>query len=325
MDLTTSYLGLKLRNPLVVGASPFCDTLALAHGLEDAGAAALVMRSLFEEQIESAWPPESAPGAPPVPEPVQADCPDYVMSPAQYLAQLRRLKSSLAIPVIASLNASQAGPWLDFAQQLEEAGADAIELNLYRVVTDPGVSAEEVDLEMIHAAAAVAGAVDIPVAVKLGPFHSAVAQLATTLELAGVSGVVLFNRFYQSEIDLAEVTVQPTLKLSDATELPLRLRWLAILSPHLRGTLVGNGGIHSAGDIVKCLLAGAHAVQVVSVLLKQGPHYLTTLLDGLSRWMRDQGYGNIAEFRGRLNLANCRNPAALERANYVRTLQLWRT
>lgn len=325
MDLTTTYLGLKLRNPCVVGASPFCDSLAMAHALEDAGAAAVVMRSLFEEQFQPDVPQPAHPSLGGEFEVQREEIAEYVLSPAQYLGQLRRLKGSLAIPVIASLNATQSGPWLDFARALEDAGADAIELNLYRVVTDPGTSAEEVELEMIHAAAAVAGAVNIPVSVKLGPFHSAVAQLATALELAGAAGVVLFNRFYQSDVNIDDVAVQPILRLSDPSELPLRLRWLAILSPHLQGSLAATGGIHSSSDIAKCVLTGAHAVQLVSILLKQGPRYLTVILNGLLRWMREQGYKDLADFRGRLNLANCRHPAALERANYISALQLWRT
>lgn len=325
MDLSTTYLGLKLRNPLVVGASPFCDHVATAHALEDAGAAAVVMRSLFEEQLEATddcLPPPF--GGPPVPDAPPAEFAEYVLSPEGYLRQLRMLKTSLAIPVIASLNAAHPGSWLDFARRLEDAGADAIELNIYRVITDPEMSAEHVDLEMIHAVAAVAGGVRIPVTVKLSPFHSALAQLAVALELAGAGGVVLFNRFYQSDISLGELSVEPVLRLSDSSELLLRLRWLAILSPHLRGSLAATGGVQSSGDIAKALLAGAHAVQLVSILLREGPRYLTVLLSGLTRWMREQGYESVHEIRGRLNLARCPNPAALERANYIRTLQLWR-
>lgn len=327
MDLSTTYLGLKLRNPLVVGASPFCDQVATAHALEDAGAAAVVMRSLFEEQFEpvGVTPPlDASPAAADDAGEVAADFSEYVLTPDQYLRQLRLLKRSLRIPVIASLNASHAGSWLDFARRIEDAGADAIELNLYRVVTDPEMSAEHVDLEMVHAVATVAGGVRIPVAVKLSPFHSAVVQLAIALELAGAAGVVLFNRFYQSDISLAELAVHPVLRLSNPSELLLRLRWLAILSPHLRGSLAATGGVHSSTDIVKALLVGAHAVQVVSILLREGPRYVTVLLQGLTRWMKEQGYASLHEFRGRLNLSRCPNPAALERANYVRTLQLWR-
>jgi len=328
MDLSTTYLGLKLRNPLVVGASPFCDQVATAHALEDAGAAAVVMRSLFEEQFDPGDVPsplDAGPVAPAETDAVPADFSEYVLTPEQYLRQLALLKRSLKIPVIASLNAARPGSWLDFARRMEAAGADAIELNLYRVVTDPELSAESVNLEMVHAVATVAGGVRIPVAVKLSPFHSAVVQLAIALELAGAAGMVLFNRFYQSDISLADLTVRPVLRLSNPSELLLRLRWLAILSPHLRGSLAATGGIHSSGDMVKALLAGAHAVQLVSILLREGPRYVTILLQGLTRWMKDQGYASLHEFRGRLNLSRCPDPAALERANYVRTLQLWRS
>lgn len=326
MDLSTTYLGLKLRNPLVVGASPFCDQVATAHALEDAGAAAVVMRSLFEEQFAegSPAPLDAEPSEPAAEDAVPAAFADYVLTPEQYLRQLALLKRSLRIPVIASLNASRPGSWLDFARRIEDAGADAIELNLYRVVTDPELSAESVNLEMVHAVATAAGGVRIPIAVKLSPFHSAIVQLAIALELAGSAGVVLFNRFYQSDISLADLTVRPVLRLSNPSELLLRLRWLAILSPHLRGSLAATGGIHSSGDMAKALLAGAHAVQLVSILLREGPRYATILLQGLTRWMKDQGYTSLHEFRGRLNLSRCPDPAALERANYVRTLQLWR-
>lgn len=324
MNLSTTYLGLKLRNPLVVGASPFCDNLASAHALEDAGAAAVVMRSLFEEQLEASAGTSADRVGSVADATGEVDFAEYILSPDQYLRQLRLLKRSLAVPVIASLNAAHPGAWLDFARRMEDAGADAIELNLYRVVTDPEMSAEHVDLEMIHAVAAVAGALCIPVAVKLSPYHSALAQLTVALELAGAGGFVVFNRFYQSDIDGHELTVAPVLRLSDSSELLLRLRWLAILSPHLRGSLAATGGVHSPNDIAKAMLAGAHAVQLVSILLREGPRYLAVLLSGLVRWMREQGYENTREIRGRLNVANCRDPAALERANYIRTLQLWR-
>ena len=317
MNLATNYLGLTLSNPVVVGASPFCDDVHVARRLQDTGAAALVMRSLFEEQIE------------PLPrgKPIVSDYPelaDYQLSPAKYLRQLEHLKEALTIPIIASLNGHQPGHWLDFAQRLERAGADAIELNFYQVVTDPGVAADQVETEMIKAVGDVTAAVDIPVAVKLSPYHASVAQLAVALELAGAAGVVLFNRFFQPDVNVEDQQVQTQLRLSEPGELLLRLRWLAILAPQLRASLAATGGVHSANDIVKALLTGAHVVQVVSVLLKYGIGVLPTLTAGLQTWMRAHDYTSLEQFRGSLDLRRCRDAAAFERANYIRTLQTWK-
>ena len=231
------------------------------------------------------------------------------------------LKTQLTIPVIASLNGHQPGVWTEFAARLERAGADAIELNFYQVVTDPAIAADQVETEMLRTVSEVATAVRIPVAVKLSPFHSSLAQLAIALELAGAAGIVVFNRFFQPDVDPESLEVRPVLRLSEPSELLLRLRWLAILSPQVRGSLAVSGGVHTAADAVKALLTGAHAVQVVSVLLRHGPLALRTLLRGLETWMEQQGFAELADFRGRLNLARCRDPSAYERANYIRTLQ----
>lgn len=324
MNLATEYLGLGLRSPFIVGASPFCDDVDLARALEEAGAGALVMRSLFEEQID------------PAPRPVAratggsgtwANFPElaeYQLSPENYLRQLARLKDSLSIPVIASLNGAHPGLWIEFASCLEAAGADAIELNFYRVVTDASVAADEIETEMLETVGVMAETVNIPVAVKLSPFHTALTQLAVALELAGASGLVVFNRFFQPDVDTDNLEVKPHLQLSSCEEILLRLRWLAILSPNVRGSLGATGGFHSADDAVKALLTGAHVVQLVSVLLSHGPAVITTFLRGLERWMRAHGYATIEDFRGRLNLQGCGNPSAYERANYLRTLQSWK-
>jgi dihydroorotate dehydrogenase (fumarate) len=328
MNLATPYLGLTLKNPLVVGASPFCDNLDAAMRLEDAGAAALVMRSVFEEQINhrqnaAAYlletPGESFPEA-------KANFPgysEYQVTPDRYLEQIGHLKSTLHIPVIASLNGHRPGEWTDYAKLLERAGADAIELNLYRLVTDPHTSATEVEDDMVETVRAVAGGVRIPVAVKLSTFHTAPLQLALALEKAGAKGTVLFNRFYQPDFNIADLEVHPRLQLSDPGELLLRLRWLAALSPHVRGSLACSGGVHTAEDIVKALLAGAHAVQLVSVLLQEGPRVVTLLLAGLRRWMEEHGHSDPGTLRGALNLKRCPNPEAHERANYIRVIQSW--
>jgi dihydroorotate dehydrogenase (fumarate) len=329
MNLTTTYLGLKLNNPLVVGASPFCDNVSVARQLQDAGAAAIVMRSLFEEQIEaeqralvhhlegtaesSAEATSYFPGYS-----------EYQLTPDHYLRQLGELKRTLSIPVIASLNGCRPGGWTDYARRFEAAGADAVELNLYQLVTDPAIPGDQVEADMLETVASVVHAVKVPVAVKLSPFHTSPANFVAELENVGAAGVVVFNRFYQPDFNIEELEVQPQLRLSDPSELLLRLRWLAILSPHMRGTLAVSGGVHTSEDIVKALLAGAHGVQMVSVLLRNGPRILTTLLSGLRHWLTEHGYQTIDEVRGAMNHARSAEPAAFERANYIRILQSWR-
>jgi dihydroorotate dehydrogenase (fumarate) len=315
MDLATEYLGLKLRNPFIIGASPLCDDINAALRLQDAGAAAVVMRSLFEEQLAAGAPAAS-------PEEIEGAL-GYPFSPDEYLRQLARLREQLAIPIIASLNGHQPGHWTAFGKQLEDAGANAIELNFYQVVTDPSVAADAVEIAMLRTVGDLAGSVRIPVSVKISPFHTALVQLATALELEGSAGLVLFNRFFQPDIDPDDITVRPHLRLSEPGELLMRLRWLAILSPRLRGSLAATGGIHTAEDAVKAVLAGADAIEIVSVVLQHGPHVVSLLLRGLQSWMREHNFRRLDDFRGALDLGRCRNPAALERANYVRTLQSW--
>lgn len=329
MNLTTEYLGLKLRNPLIVGASPFCDNTETAHQLEDAGASAIVMRSLFEEQIDAEQRAlflniETAMESNPESTSFFPAFDEYQLAPDHYLRQLGDLKSTLTIPVIASLNGYRPGGWTSYAKRFEAAGADAIELNLYQLVTDPVHNAEDVEEGMLETVRSVTSSVSIPVAVKLSPFHTAPAQFAVALEQAGAKGVVLFNRFYQPDFNLEELEVNPQLRLSEPGELLLRLRWLAILSPHLRASLAASGGVHAATDVIKALLAGANAVQLVSVLLRYGPHVLTTILGGLNVWLRENGYESVEQLRGALNLKRCPDPAAFERANYIKVLQSWK-
>ncbi len=327
MNLATRYLGLKLKNPLVVGASPYCDQVDGARRLEDAGAAAIVMRSLFEEQIE-----QHDRAASMLLDMTPADSFDtareffpayseYPLTPNAYLEQVDHLKSSLTIPVIASLNGHRPGAWTDFARRLESAGADAIELNLYQLITDPLMTGKQVEDDMLETVHDIASAVKIPVAAKISPFHAALAQFALSLEKAGAQGIVLFNRFYQPDFDLEELDVRPHLQLSDSSELLIRLRWLAVLSPHVHGSLSCGGGVHRAEDIIKALLAGAHTVQIVSLLLREGPRVLTQLLLGMRQWMEQRDFDDIDRLRGTLNLKRCPNPAAHERANYIKVLQ----
>jgi dihydroorotate dehydrogenase (fumarate) len=329
MELTTRYLGLELRNPVIVGASPLADSLGAAIRLQDAGAGAIVMRSLFEEQIDREQyalmhhvevPAESYAEA----TSYFPHYEEYQLTPDNYLRQIADLKAALTIPVIASLNGHRPGGWTDYARRFEDAGADALELNLYHLITDPRVGAAEVEAGMIETVRGVTSTVRIPVAVKISSFHTSPAQFALALEGAGASGVVLFNRFYQPDLNIEELEVQPQLKLSDPSELLVRLRWLAVISPHFKGSLASTGGAHSAEDVVKAILAGAHAVQLVSVLLKHGPRSLATILDGLAHWMEEHGYESVGEFRGAMNLRRCPDAAAFERANYQRILHSWR-
>lgn len=323
MNLETDYLGLRLKNPLIVGASPFGDNLDSARRVEDAGAAALVMRSLFEEQVDlgpRAGVPLGRSGGRP-------DYPgfmEYQLTAEHYLEQVTRLRRALAIPVIASLNGHRPGPWTEHAVRVEQAGAHAIELNLYHLATDPNMGGAEIEADMVAAVRDVVRAVRIPVAVKLSPFHAGPAQLARALEQVGARGIVLFNRFYQPDFNLDDLTMQPVLQLSDSSELLLRLRWLAIMSPFLRAGLSCSGGVHTRADVIKALLAGAQTVQVVSVLLREGRAALTRLLEGLWEWMEEHEYRDLADIRGALNVRRCADPTALERANYIRILQSWR-
>ena len=329
MNLSAPYLGLTLRNPLIVGASPFADDIDVARRLADAGAAAIVMRSLFEEQIDAeqiallqhvegtaATSAEASSFFP--------DYSEYQLGIDHYLRQLGRLKHSVPIPVIASLNGCRPGGWTDFARRFEAAGADAIELNVYQVATDPTRAGDEIEAETLQMVSDVASSVRVPVSVKLSPFYTSPAHFVASLEAQGAAGVVLFNRFYQPDLDVEDLEVCPTLRLSEQGELLLRLRWLAILSPHVGTSLAASGGIHQATDVVKCLLAGAHAVQVVSVLLRHGPEVLSALLAGVEAWLREHGYESVSQLRGAMNMRRCPDPAAFERANYIRILQSWR-
>ncbi len=329
MNLATNYLGLSLKNPLVVGASPFCDNLAACAELEAAGASALVMHSLFEEQVDLESramhhhleaPGESYAEA----TSYFPNYDDYQLRPAQYLRQLERLASLLRIPIIASLNGRRLGGWVGYAKQMESSGAAAIELNLYQVATDPAVTAEQLEADVIAVVRAVRESVRIPVAVKLSPYHTSLANFAGLLEAAGAGGLVLFNRFYQPDFDIEDLEVVPQLRLSDSSELLLRLRWLAILSPLLRGSLACSGGVHRTEDVVKALLAGADVVQLVSVLLKQGPRYVSQLLSGLQAWMKEHSYDSVDELRGAMDLRRCPDAGGHERANYIQILQSWK-
>ena len=328
MNLATTYLGLALPHPLMPGASPLVDDLDMVRRLEDAGAAAIVMHSLFEEQIAAE---EQAavhvaghgdsfgealsylPGAPP-----------FALGPDRYLEQLRRIGEAVAVPVIASLNGATPGGWLEYARLLEQAGADALELNVYHVATDPAETAAAVEARVLDVLRAVRAAVALPLAVKLSPFYSSLAHLAQQIDLLGADGLVLFNRFYQPDIDPEVLEVVPSLRFSDSSELRPRLRWLAILSGRVQLGLAASGGVHTGLDALKAVMAGAHAVQLVSALLRHGPEHLAVVRADLAHWLEEHEYESLAEARGSMSLQRCPDPAAFERANYLHVLQSWR-
>lgn len=329
MDLSTTYLGLTLPHPLVAGASPLSDDLDGIRRLEDAGAAAIVLRSLFEEQITREqlaehmnldYPGESSAEATSYFPSAHA----YALGPHQYLEHLRRAKEAAGVPIIGSLNGVTPGGWLDYARLMEEAGADALELNLYRIATSPETTSTEIESQAVETVREVTACVRVPVAVKLSPFYAGLAHFAREINLAGARGLVLFNRFYQPDIDPEELAATRTLHLSDSSELRLRLHWMAILSGHVTASLAVTGGVHTAVDVVKSTMAGAHVTQMVSALLAHGPGHLGTVLRDLTAWLDEHEWGSLSEMRGNLSLAKVPDPDAHERANYMLMLQGWR-
>ncbi len=328
MDLSTTYLGFRLPHPFLPGASPLVDDLDTVRRLEDAGAAAIVMHSLFEEQITLEQiavaryldvPSESAAEAL-----TYLPSPDaFALGPEEYLEHIHKLKAAVSVPVIASLNGATDGGWLGYARLMEKAGADALELNVYALATDFNDSGEMLERRTLHMLEAVKHEIAIPVAVKLSPFYTALAYFARRLAERGVDGLVLFNRFYQPDIDVETLEVAPTLRLSDSSELLLRLRWLAILSGRIDCSLAVTGGVHTTLDAVKAVMAGADAVQLVSTLLRHGPEQLITLRRDLALWLEEHEYDSLEQMKGSMNLLRCPNPAAHERANYMTILQSW--
>ena len=329
MDLSTTYLGLELPHPFMPGASPLVDDLDTVKRLEDAGAAAIVMHSLFEEQIareqvatflhteSHGYSFAEALTYFPSPE-------AFALGPDEYLEHLRRIKAAVRCPVIASLNGTTLGGWLGYARLMEQAGADALELNVYSVSGDPEDDAHAVEDRTVKMVQAVKGAVKIPVAVKLSPFYTSFAHFAGRLDDAGANALVLFNRFYQPDVDVEELQVRRALHLSSSSELPLRLRWLAMLSGRLRASLAVTGGVHTATDAIQAVMTGAHAVQLVSALLRRGPEHLGRLRREAEQWMEEHEYHSLRQMQGSMNLQACPDPRVYERANYMLMLQSWR-
>ena len=327
MDLKTTYLGLELKNPIVSGSCPLGANLDTIRNLEDAGAAAIVMPSLFEEEIMGAaraqMEMESAGAGFAEASSYLPDPDGYHVGPDQYLEHLRAAKETVSIPIIASLNGTSPGGWTGYAKKMEEAGADAIELNAYYLATDAAEAGADVEQRTIDIVAAVKSEVSLPVAVKLSPFYSSIANLARKLEETGANGLVIFNRFYQPDLDIEELDVVPNLRLSTADELRLRLRWLAILSSQVKISLAATGGAHNAVDVIKAVMTGAHAVQMVSALLIHGPEHITRTLEAIEFWLNEHEYESLRQMQGSMNLAKVPDAAKLTRANYMKMLDSW--
>jgi dihydroorotate dehydrogenase (fumarate) len=325
MDLSTTYLGMRLPHPLVVGAGPLGDELDVAKALEDAGASLLVLRSLYEEEITGEQMDEflhvegisdlTAEATSFSPEPLMA------LGPDEYLEHLRRVKEAVRIPVMASLNGVTRGGWLSYARLLEEAGADGLELHIYHAASDMSMSAAEVERQMVEVVREVKRSLRIPVAVKLAPLLTAFAHFAKTLDATGVDGLVLFTRFHRVDIDVDELEVVRSLPLSDSSELQLRLRGTAALSGRINGSLAITGGIHTGLDVVKATMCGAHATQMVSALLRNGPGHLRTVRRQLEEWMREHEWDSLQEMRGNMGFDRIPDPAAYERANFRMSLR----
>jgi dihydroorotate dehydrogenase (fumarate) len=325
MDLTTNYLGLTLRNPLVVSASPLAEEIGNIRRMEEAGAGAVVLHSLFEEQIAV----ESyeldrylSYGAESYAESLSyfPDLTGYNLGPEGYLEHIAKAKAAVGIPVIASLNGSSPGGWTRYAKKIEEAGADALELNIYTISADPEVSAAEVEQTYCDLVSQVKEGVSIPVAVKLPPYFSAMAHLARRLEEAGASGLVMFNRFYQPDFDLEAMEVVPSLHLSTPNELLTRLHWVAILYGRIKADMAITGGIHTAQDVLKAMMAGAQVAMMTSALLKRGIEYLATVRTELEAWMEEHEYESIRQMQGSMSQRSVAHPNAFLRANYLKVL-----
>ena len=325
MDLTTNYLGLKLRTPLVVSASPLSEEIDNLKRMEDAGASAVVLYSIFEEQLRQDrlelnrnlenGTNSFAEALTYFPEPDE-----FRLGPEEYLKHIAAAKQATKIPVIASLNGSSAGGWTSYARQIQQAGADALELNIYYIPTDLRLTGTEVELTYIEILKEVKAAVKIPVAVKLSPFFSNFANMAKRLDDAGADGLVLFNRFYQPDIELETLEVKPNLLLSTPMAMRLPLRWVAILYGKLRANLAATSGIHRAVDVIKMLLAGADVTMLCSTIIRHGIPQIAMIERDLVDWLEEHEYESVAQIKGSLSQKNCAEPAAFERAQYMKAL-----
>jgi dihydroorotate dehydrogenase (fumarate) len=325
MNLTTNYLGLKLRSPLVVSASPLSEEIDNIKRMEDAGAAAIVLYSLFEEQLRQdrlelhknlqQGTESFAEALSYFPEPDE-----FKLGPEEYLKHIAAAKKATRIPIIASLNGSSAGGWTEYAKQIQKAGADALELNIYYIPADPDLTGTEVELTYLDILKAVKSEVTIPVAVKLSPFFSSFANMAKRLDQAGADGLVLFNRFYQPDIELESLEVKPNLLLSTPMAMRLPLRWIALLHGKLKASLAATSGIHRASDALKMLMAGADVTMLCSTIIRHGIPQIALIERDLVDWLEEYEYESISQLKGSLSQKNCAEPAAFERAQYMKAL-----
>ncbi|MGD0900395.1 MAG: dihydroorotate dehydrogenase-like protein [Thermoguttaceae bacterium] len=325
VDLTTKYLGLTLKNPLVIASGPMSQRIESLVRLEEKGAAAAVLPSLFEEQIlhdEIEMTRVHEKGTESFAEALSyfPDEDDYGVGPESYLETIRQAKRAVGIPVIASLNGTSKGGWVRYAKMVQDAGADALELNVYFVAADPAMSGRDVESRYLELVAAVKDSVSIPLAVKVGPYFSAMANMAKRLVEAGADGLVLFNRFLQPDIDLETLETRPRLVLSTPFEMLVPLRWIAILHGRIGASLALTGGLHDSEDMVKALLAGADVGMVLSTLYEEGADQITRILDGLRSWMEEKEYDSVEQLKGSMSQENCSEPAAFERGNYMKAL-----
>ena len=328
MNLSTTYLGLKLKNPVVPSASPLSERVDTIRQLEDAGAGAVVMHSLFEEQLTSEshrldhyldYGSQSfAEALTYFPEPET-----YHVGPQEYLDKIQQAKSAVDIPVIGSLNGISPGGWIKYAKYIEAAGADALELNIYYIPTDPGKDAAQVEKRYLDVVRMVAETIQIPLAIKVSPYFSSFAHMSLQLAEAGAAGLVLFNRFYQPDFDLETLEVTPGLVLSNPYEMRLPLRWVAILYGRVSIDYAITSGIHSHEDVIKGIMAGANVTMMASALLHHGIDYMSTVLRDLESWMTDHEYESVDQMRGSMSQQNVTEPTAFERANYMKVLQSW--
>lgn len=330
MDLTTTYMGLKLKNPIVPSASPLSYNLDSVKSLEDNGASAIVLYSLFEEQIthESgeldhylSYGTESyAEATTYFPEPE-----DFNLGPYAYLDHIAACKKAVDIPIIASLNGVSKGGWVQYAKNIQDAGADGLELNIYYIPTNSSLTSQEVEAMYIDTLSAIKEKIDIPVAVKLSPYFTSLANMAKRLDQAGANALVLFNRFYQPDFDLDKLEVVPNLVLSTNWEMRLPLRWIAILHSNIKASLAATSGIHHPEDVIKVMMAGGDVAMVCSELLMNGVGRINDLLVGVEKWMEENEYVSIEQMKGSMSQKSVGEPAAFERANYMKTLQSYKT
>lgn len=328
MNLTTGYLGLTLKSPFMAGASPLSHELGTIRRLEDAGASAIVLPSLFEEQIVLEKQAREAhleahEGASPEAASYLPTVDDFDKSCDEYLQLIQETKAAVKVPVIASLNGITPGGWIAHAKLLDEAGADALELNYYDLPSDPNETGYDVERRAVEMVRAVRHVVNLPMAVKIPPFFSSLPNFVKRLVSAGANGMVIFNRFYQPDIDIEELDVAPTLELSTPSELRLRLRWLAILSAQVETSYAVTGGVHSASDAIKAIMTGANVVQMVSCLLKHGPEQLKVVMGEFVDWMEQHEYESVDQLRGAMNLRHSPDPTGFERSNYLKILRGW--